>query len=248
LHQIDPRPIYFVILTNAHGDRLLNLRWLNARIIAHQHTATRLASYDKRYPQAMLDSLILRRPESSRDLSNGPVERADISFDKVLCLTSHGVDLELRHMPGPDPGNICVQLPGKSVAFCGDALIGGLHPLLARADLNAWLETLARLQQPPYDDMTLIPGRGAKATQTQEDIELLKAFLYDVQEEIQSLHQAQRPRGDVSSLVVKFLPRFQVNLLPREWVQAQLRAGLEHVYDALKDTAGLKTEPVAIQE
>ena len=91
-------------------------------------------TYDKRYPQSLLDSLLMRNPEKGRDLNNGPVEKAAISFINNLYLKRDNCNVELLSAPGPNPSAIWVYLPKERVLFTGDSLIVDRHPFLHEAD------------------------------------------------------------------------------------------------------------------
>ena len=66
LERLHAKPIRFLILTDAHGDRILNTRWFNASIIAQQAVAEKLLGYEKRYPQSFIESLSQRDPKHGR--------------------------------------------------------------------------------------------------------------------------------------------------------------------------------------
>jgi hypothetical protein len=62
----------------------------------------------------------------------------------------------------------------------------------------------------------------------------MSAYLRDVRSKVRALIRARRQKSDVASLVAAFLPRFPIPNGERERMQRRIRAGLEHVYDELK--------------
>ncbi|MDX1614314.1 MAG: hypothetical protein R3300_08395, partial [Candidatus Promineifilaceae bacterium] len=48
LNRLHNRANRFLILTDGSGDRAINARWLNARLIVHAAAAERFQQYDKR--------------------------------------------------------------------------------------------------------------------------------------------------------------------------------------------------------
>ncbi len=231
LHHIDPRPIRFLILTNAHGDRIVNTRWLNARIIAHQKTAAKLKQYEKRYPQPLIDSLVTRNYEAGRELSNGPVEKVSISFDSSITLLPNGFEIQLHHFPGPDAGNIGVYIPSVNVLFTGDAIVSETHPLISQSTSGMWLQTIEKLRQKPFSKSAIVPGRGAIKTTAQ--ITEIEAYITEMRQAVEQYQTERRPKNELFTLATTFLPKFPLRQLPRDWVSAQIRSSLEFVYDEL---------------
>jgi len=133
------RGVRYLILTDYHGDRVLNTRWLGVPIIASQATADRLASYDRRYPQRMLESLTQRNPLLGRDLVSGPVDQVAISFSTEVSLHCGGQVVHLLCRPGPSAGAIWVHCPKADILFTGDSVVSGTHPPLRELMLEQWL-------------------------------------------------------------------------------------------------------------
>ena len=90
LDRLSAKPIKHLIVTDSNGDRLLNTRWINAPIVTHRWVAEKLTSYDKRYPQHLLDSLAQRNQFHGRELSPTPVDRPALSFSKDMKIFEGG--------------------------------------------------------------------------------------------------------------------------------------------------------------
>jgi cyclase len=232
LRRLSCYPVQYVILTDVHGDRVLNTRWLNAPIVTHQCAAEKLNSYDKRYPQPLLENLIVRNPESGRELSNSPVERATISFTDEMILVKNGYDIVLRAAPGPTPGNSYVHIPQAGVLFTGDVVVNGSHPLLAEAHSEQWLATLRHLAGLLPAVVTVVPGRGALSSN--EVTQPVAAYIQAVRSRVAAHLAEQRPRDEMAAHVEELMDCFPLGDLPREWVQRQVRLGLERVYDEMR--------------
>jgi glyoxylase-like metal-dependent hydrolase (beta-lactamase superfamily II) len=231
LHQIDPRPIRYLLLTNGHGDRIINARWLNTRIVTHEATAAKLKGYDKRFPQMLLDSLITRDHDAGRELTNSPVEKASISLDTQMSLIINGLEIQLIHLPGPDNGNCAVYLPHENVMFTGDTVVVDSHPLLSQPTSSMWLNSLTALLDKKYQHTTFIPGRGSHATR--EDIEMVAAYWQDMQQRVKSVINNNQSRNEIYSFMIEFLLKYPLGRIPRDWLQAQIRSSLELVYEEL---------------
>jgi glyoxylase-like metal-dependent hydrolase (beta-lactamase superfamily II) len=234
LSQLNPRPIKFVILTNAHGDRILNTRWLDAPIIAHDKAAEKLSNYDKRYPQQLLDSLGQRNFMAGKELVNGPVDRAAVSFNRSLTIIADDYHINLSHNPGPSSGNAWAYIPEAGILFTGDSVAVDTPPLIADICCAEWLrsltETIGR-----FDVQTLVPGRG-RVSYPEAALRPMVDYLTFIEENVRRIVIEDRRRESIVNLEEKLLAMFPPNNLPLEWLQRQIRAGLERVYNEIKST------------
>jgi glyoxylase-like metal-dependent hydrolase (beta-lactamase superfamily II) len=234
LSQINPRPIKFVILTNAHGDRILNTRWLDAPIIAHDHAAEKLNNYDKRYPQNLLDSLGQRNPMAGKELVNGPVDRAAVTFDNAITVMAGDYHIVLTHAPGPSPGNIWAYIPETGILFTGDSITVNEPPLLAEICCAEWLNTLNH-SITQFDIQALVPGRGDISV-PETALPPMIEYLNYIEENIRQMIIDGKKRESTIFLEEILLSKFPLGDLPLEWVQRQIRVGLERVYNEIKST------------
>ncbi len=232
LHTLTPRPILYVILTDYYGGRILNARWLNAPIIAHQVTADKLGSYDKRYPANLLDTLAARNPLRGRELSNGPVEKPAMSFSDNLHILKNSSNILLLSAPGPTSGNIWVYLPNKGILFAGDTVSIGHHPFLLEATSKQWLGTLQRLQAWGDDLHTIVPGRGTLCNQSA--VQTVFAYITRMRECIKGHIFAGKSRESTAVYIPELLAMFPQNGPPTEWLQQQIKQSLDHIYDELQ--------------
>jgi glyoxylase-like metal-dependent hydrolase (beta-lactamase superfamily II) len=233
LRRLSCYPVQYIVLTDAHGDRILNTRWINAPIVTHQCAAEKLNGYDKRYPQPLLDNLIMRNPEGGRELSNSPVEQATISFSNDMVLVKNGYDVILKAAPGPTAGNSYVHIPQAGILFTGDVVVNETHPLLAEAHSQQWLDTLDHLTTTLLPEIeTVVPGRGVVGNRGA--VEPVADYIETVRARIAAHLQEKRPRDEVAAYVPELLDCFPLGNLPQEWLQRQVRLGLERVYDEMR--------------
>lgn len=232
LHQLSPYPIQYIILTDYHGDRILNSRWLNAPIIAHQRVAEKLNSYDKRYPQPLIDSLIARNSDCGRELINNPVERPMVTFSDDLTLYVGEQMIHLRHVAGPTDGSVWIHLSKCGILFTGDSVVVNEHPFLNDANSVGWLAELKGLLGPAYEVDKLVPGRGPVSNK--KAIEPIITYLETMHECIWHHLQRRAGRETLSQYIPTLWPLFPAGNWPREWLEKMIRQGLEHTYDQLK--------------
>jgi glyoxylase-like metal-dependent hydrolase (beta-lactamase superfamily II) len=229
LQQIDPRPVAYTILTNCHGDRILNTRWFGAPLVAQEHCRKRLETYDRRFPQPLLDSLQARNPDAGRDLVAAPVEQVNLSFGRDVSLYNVEAPCHVRSLPGPMACSVIVELPREQLVFCGDLLVADTHPALAEASLDHWLRSLTQLQEMAGEGLTLIPGRGP--VDVPGALPKLMAFLADVRERLLAIGDDPLPRSVVNELASDLIDCYPLHGAPHEWVAAQLRLGIEKLLE-----------------
>ena len=234
LHTLTPRTVQYTILTDYDGDRILNARWLNAPIIAHEATADKLRSYDKRYPQHLLESLTSRNPEQGRELSQSPVEHARMSFTNQMQVWKGNVEIQLIALPGPTSGNIGVYLPDMGVFFTGDTVVTDMPPLLREANTAVWLETLNTLQNWPHPIHHIVPGRGKPCSL--EGVTAVSRYIQTMRKRIQEHIDAQRPREELHSHFMEFMNRYPNSSVPADWLKKQIKLSLDRVYDEIQLT------------
>ena len=229
--RLSARSVRHLIITDSNGDRLLNTRWINAPIIAHQSVAERLSSYEKRYPQNMLDSLVQRNQVQGRELSPSPVDRAALSFSSDLKLFEGGRVFQVLHVPGPTRGSSWIKVLDAGVLFTGDSVVVGTHPPLADLCIDEWIKSLEDLQNHGPEVKMIFPGRGQMAST--KAIKLLEDYLIDIRETLAGHIAAGQSKENLAQYVGRFLPRFPFSDLPYDWLQQQILRGLERAYEEI---------------
>ncbi len=232
LRRLDRKPIQYLILTNSHGDRILNTRWFDAPLLVHKDTSNTLYNYGKRFPTSIIESLTTRNPEKGREISTSPVETPSLSFTHSLTRYQHAYKIELMVAPNAAPGGIWVFFPESGVLFVGDTLVSNQHPFLATANSAAWLTTLHKLTNWVGKVNTIVPGRGPLSGA--QAIEPLQHYIQLMQRLVQQLVDEDAPKEETAVLVPKFLPMFPVHNLPIEWIKKQIKLSLAHVYDEIQ--------------
>ncbi|UCG23506.1 MAG: hypothetical protein JSW55_15365 [Chloroflexota bacterium] len=243
VERLHGRGVMYLILTDYHGDRVLNTRWMNAPIVTHQVVSDKLSGYDRRYPQQLLDSLVQRNPLLGRELTSSPVDQAAVSFSEMMTLHPAGRDLTLISAAGPTPGNIWVHWPDGGVLFIGDSLVGGTHPPLSEMCLYDWIASLERLEAGIDDVKTIVPGRGESGGQ--ESITALMLYLRHIAEVVDQHFAAGLERRELAGRVHEVKPHFASHMLASspsvasirtptpEWIDRQVALGLQRAYDEL---------------
>lgn len=220
-------PILYVILTDAHLDRMLSVGLFEAPIVATRATYEQAVAYaDSDRRGAAENWARMYSPEGTASLPETPVVLPEILFTDSLTLHKGGVDITVQRIAGSAPGSAWVYLPEQDVLFTGDTLVAKTHPFLADApDTRAWLETLKALRQPRFADTTIVPGRGPICNQSAT--RPLGKYIALVRQRARSLRATGQARADKTAVVAELLSLFPVADEEYESVQQRIRAGLD---------------------
>lgn len=228
-------PILYVVLTDAHPDRLLSARLLDAPIVASRAAYERAAAYTDGFWRGVVEGWIRLRPEAADDLaglSGTKIRLPEILFTQGLTLHKGGADVTVRYVGGAAPGSAWIHLPEQDVLFAGDTLVVDTHPFLyAAADTKVWLEMLTALRRPRFSNTSIVPGRGPLSDQA--STRPLSEYITLARRRVRSLLAAGQARVDTTSVVQELLPLFSVQDDERELAQRRIKAGLEHLIEQL---------------
>lgn len=226
-------PILYVVLTDAHPDRLLSAGLLGGPIVAARAAYDRAAAYTDGFWRGVVDGWLRLYPEAANDLSAISITLPEIMFTGSLTLHKGGADVTIRHVGGAAPGSAWVHLPEQDVLFAGDTLVVDNHPhLYAAADTKAWLDLLTTLRRPRFSNTTIVPGRGPLCDQSAT--RPLSEYIALARRRMRSLHAAGQMRVDMAAVVAELLPLFPVSDDERDSVQRRIRTGLDRVYQELQ--------------
>lgn len=236
LERRHPRGARFIVLTDSNGDRILNTRLFRAPILTQQFTAEKLFSFDRRYPQGLLDSLIQRNPGAGRELTHSPVDRPSLSFDNGMTIITEEREIRLIHVPGPTPGNAWLYIPDAGVLFTGDSVVADGIPPMTEMCLTDWMESLQTFSMSFERTVTVVPGRGPIGGQV--IVDQLAGYFQDMQRQLKTYIEAGSSRDELAELVDEFLPPYLSTRQINSWQRYQLVIGLQRAYDWL-----IKHEP-----
>lgn len=226
-------PVLYVVLTDAHPDRLLSASLLEAPIVASKAAYDRAATYTDGFWRGLIESWARRFPKEAGDLVGVLAALPEIMFTERLTLHKGGKTLVVERVAGSAPDSAWVHLRELGVLFSGDTVVVGRHPLLAAAvDTKAWLDTLKELRRPRFAETVIVPGRGPicnpSATISLSD------YIALVRRRARSLQMGGRARADRAAVTGELLSVFPVADDEREMIQRRIKAGLDRVCEELK--------------
>ncbi len=211
---------------DVHADRTLGARAMECTVVGHEQIAqvfrNRPVTFKAQAGETGADW------ELYNGLGSIRWAPPEITFTEVMQIYWNEKPLALEYHPGPSTGAIWVVIPDQKVGFIGDTVVVNQPPFLANADIPAWLETLALLQSPRYQDYTLVSGRSGLVTQkdVQQQIDLLK----NVQQKLAALVETKSTPEDTAVLIPDLLKKLAVNDQDKERFTTRLKWGLSHYY------------------
>ena len=210
---------------DAHPDRTLGARVLEATIIAHQKTGLVFRNRPSIFKGQNVES------GSEWETYNEAVGTRwaipDITFTSQITLHWGPPDVVLEYHPGPSVGAIWVIIPESKVVFVGDAVLHNQPPFLTNGDIPAWLESLEELRK-GYPNFTLVTGRGG--TVPNEAVRAQQQVLKNILRGLERLAKRNAPAEAVGSLIPGILSGLTFSPHLEEQYIQRLRHGLIQYY------------------
>ncbi|MBU0704837.1 MAG: MBL fold metallo-hydrolase [Chloroflexi bacterium] len=224
------KPILYVVLTDAHPDRLLSAALLEAPIVASQAAYERAASYTDGFWRGVVEGWARRYPEAADGLSKARIALPEVMFDGRLTLHKGGADVTVRRVAGGAPGSAWIDLHERDVLFAGDLLVVETHPFMdAALDTKAWLNTLKSLRRDRFSNTVIVPGRGPLCDQSATGP--LSEYIALARRRARSL--ARRAGADRTAAVAELLSHFPIRDSEHNLVQRRVKAGLDQLCEEL---------------
>jgi glyoxylase-like metal-dependent hydrolase (beta-lactamase superfamily II) len=227
-------PILYVVLTDAHPDRMLSVGLLRAPVVAARAAYERAAVYTEGFRRSIVESWARRYPEAAGDLAKVPLVLPEIMFTESLTLHKGGVDVTVEHVAGGAPGSSWIHFQEQDVLFAGDTVVVGAHPFMeATPDSKAWLKTLNSLRRARYSDTVIVPGRGPICNRS--DTQPLSEYIALARRRARSLQGDGQARVDKAAAVAELLSCFPIATDEHDLVQRRVKAGLDRLCEDMKE-------------
>lgn len=214
-----------LVTLDAHPDRTLGIRAVDATLVAQQKTAqvfrTRPNIFKGQANPSGADW------ETYSDAIGMRWAVPDITFITEMSLHWGGPEVILEHHPGPAPGASWAYIPEEKIVFVGDAVVIDQPPFFANADIPAWLESLDVLLE-KCKNCIVISGRGGPAP-----IKAVRAqarFLKSVQGRLEKLADKQEPLEAIEKIIPALLKKIEYTEELHDRYFRRLRHGLQQYY------------------
>lgn len=233
IEEIARGPILYVLLTDAHPDRLLSAALLEAPIVATRAAYDRAVDYTDGSWRGVVEGWVRRYPEAADGLSDVHHALPEILFTDSLTLHKGGEDVVIERVAGGAPGSAWVYFDEKDVLFTGDTVVVDVHPFIeAAVDTKAWLNTLKSLRRARYAETTIVPGRGPLCDQSSS--RPLSEYIALARRRARSLQTAGRARVDKAAAVAELLSLLPVLDDELDIVQRRIKAGLDQLCEEVE--------------
>jgi len=220
-------PDRMLVNMDSHPDRTLGVRAMDCNVIAHENTAEVFRNRPNTF-KPHNDETGANWENMSGGLAGIRWVAPEISFTHAIAMQWGETQVLLENHPGPSDGAIWVILPEEKIVFVGDTVIQDKPPFLAKADIPAWLETLALLQSKEYKDYTVVGGRDgivpAAAIKKQAD------FLKDAHKRLEKTAKKKQKDNMTDSLVQPLLSKFKFPAARQNQYAQRLSYGLQEYY------------------
>jgi cyclase len=225
-------PILYVVLTDAHPDRLLSAGALGAPIVASRAAYDRAARLLEGSWRAAAEGWARSEPRAAKPLAKPPLALPEIILVSRLTLRRDDETVTVEAVAGAAPGSVWVHLPDHGVLFAGDTIVADRHPHMeSTPDSRGWLNTLKRLRRSAFAKTTIVPGRGPLCTQA--DTSPLSEYIALIRRRARSLRQGGR--AGLAAAAAELVELYAEPASTRETAEQQARANLEQ---AIREAGG----------
>lgn len=218
-----------MVILDIHADRTLGSKSIEFPIIGHEQTA---AAFKERTTVFKGQNIETGSEwEHYPEVSGTRWERPNITFSNQLQLQWDGPKIQIEHHPGPTPGAVWVNIPEEKVVFVGDTVVVNQPPFLARADFEAWHDTLNLLASRQFTDYKIVSGRGGLVTI--DDVRKQRQFLKSIHGRLETMAKRKSKPEDTHKMVPALLKKISFPKKYEAFYSQRLRSGLEKCYTRL---------------
>ncbi len=135
-------------------------------------------------------------------------EKTDIPIDRLVkdgeIISLGGIDLEVVHTPGHNPGHICLYIRRDKIMFTGDHVLSSSTTALQPpwGDMGRYIASLRKVLD--YDVELMLPAHGPPITEPRQRVEYLIQHRLEREEQVISL--LKRGKKTVKELVAEIYP------------------------------------------
>ncbi len=215
-----------LINLDAHYDRTLGSRAMEATLITHEATATAFRTRPLTFKNQHLGTGSAW--EQSNNLGTTRWSPPDITFDQSITLYPDGITLVVEHHPGPMAGSCWLEIPEEKILFVGDAFPVNQPPFLANADITRWVVSLEELTSGRYAGYKLVSGRGGLTTTAK--IPSFIKWLHSVETKIKLLGEKMAQPEETATWVPSLLHSFDISEDLKDQYTDRLKWGLFQYY------------------
>ncbi len=216
----------FLVHMDANVDRIVGARAMDSIVVGHEALAQIFQT--RPFPYRSQSMTTGAEWEAFDNLGAFRWAPPELTFCNEMSLYSEDMRVVLQECGGAEPAALWVKIPCQHILFVGDQVIREQPPFFANANIPLWIETLHCLQNPKYDDYTLVGGRDGIIRQ--EDIRWMLQYLEKVQAALDELKICSAPESEVEGLVPGLLEPYDSTPAQKALYQKRLTWGLTTYY------------------
>jgi len=164
----------------------------------------RLIRYLGEFPQLQLAYIVITHAHpdhisgatgikrgTGADIVLHSAEKTDIPVDQVVengdIISLGGIELEVVHTPGHNPGHICLYIRREKIMFTGDHVLSSSTTALQPpwGDMSQYIASLRKLLD--YDIELMLPSHGPPVTEPRQRVEQLIRHRLEREEQVVGL-------------------------------------------------------------
>jgi len=211
---------------DAHIDRIMGVKAMDAIVVGHE--ALNEIFQTRPFPYRSQSLMTGADWEAFENVSTFRWALPELTFRNEMTIYCGDIPVVLQECGGVDQAALWVKLPQQRILFVGDVVVLNQPPFFANAQIPLWIETLHCLQNPKYDDYTLIGGRNGRIGQ--EDICAQIQYLEKVQIALDELNNRRAPESEIVDLIPDLMKGFDCSTGQTELYQRRLLWGLTLYY------------------
>lgn len=155
-----------------------------------------------------ISGAIMLREKTGAGIVLHSAEETDIPVDQVVedgdIISLDGIDLEVVHTPGHNPGHICLYMGKERIMFSGDHVLSDSTTSIQppKGDMAQYIDSLRKLLA--YDIDVIFPAHGPPITEPRRRLEEL--IQHRLEREEQVIAGLRQGKATVEELVAEIYP------------------------------------------
>jgi glyoxylase-like metal-dependent hydrolase (beta-lactamase superfamily II) len=214
--------IRYLALLDAHPDRVLGARQVDAPLLAQDDALTEIREWSDTFKGG--NHPIGSESDYQKRITGIHKAIPELSFHRSMQVMLGSRQIDLVHRPGPDAGSIWVMVPDCGIAFIGDCVTLTEPPYLGSADLSAWQSNLDELRGSAMKAYTPVSAYGGPVER--EDINAMARYLRKVETRIEKLEAMKNPEREALNFADELISDFPVPPGKEALIRIRLQAGL----------------------
>lgn len=199
----------FMALLDHQRERVLGARILDMTLVSHDNTRRTMAGWSDTFKGSAHPTG--SQADRIKRITGVSKATPSLSFSKEMTLHLKKDEVHFCHGAGPASGAMWVLSPQENVAFIGDVVSLQEPPFFGDSDLDAWLESLDRLRESPFDAYQLISSRDGLVER--EDINAMARFVRMVQlrmEKLEEIKESEALEQEALVYAKELVERFEL--------------------------------------